>query len=60
VTCKHHDGGDNPIFIQQWDGSGWKRIATSKPMYDVVWPMLEAAANEYVKDKPGWVTQTCK
>jgi len=60
VTCKHHDGGDNPIFIQQWTGSGWKRVASVKPMYDVVWPMLEAAADAYVKDKPDWKTQTCK
>jgi hypothetical protein len=25
----------------------------------VVRPMLEQAAEEYIKDKPGWETQTC-
>lgn len=59
VTCRYHDGGSNPIYLQQWDGSNWKRIAVTEPMYDVVRPMLEAAAEEYIKDKPGWETQTC-
>lgn len=59
VTCKEHDGGSNPIYLQQWTGTEWQRVAELTPMYDKVRPMLEAAAEEYIKDKPGWQTQTC-
>ena len=40
-------------------GRSGKRIAQIEPMYDVVRPMLEAAAADYVKDKSDWQTQTC-
>jgi branched-chain amino acid transport system substrate-binding protein len=59
VSCQFHDGGSNPIYLQEWDGSGWKRIAQIEPMYDVVRPMLEMAAEDYLKDKADWQTQTC-
>ena len=58
-SCKDHEGG-GAIFIQQWDGKNWKRISDLiPPMTDVVRPMLEAAADQYVADKPDWQTQKC-
>ena len=37
-SCKDHEGG-GAIFIQQWDGSDWKRISDLiPPMTDVVRP----------------------
>ncbi|MEZ5660078.1 MAG: ABC transporter substrate-binding protein [Burkholderiaceae bacterium] len=60
VTCKDH-AGSNPIFIQQWDGSKWKRITKDIPvMVDVVRPMLQEAADKYVAENTGWQTQECK
>ncbi len=59
-TCKDHAGGGS-IFLQQWTGSSWKRISDLiPPMTDIVRPMLIAAADKYVADKPDWQTQTCK
>jgi branched-chain amino acid transport system substrate-binding protein len=60
VTCQFHDGGSNKLYLQEWDGSAWQRVAEIEPMYDVVRPMLEQAAADYLKDKPDWQTQTCQ
>lgn len=58
-SCKDHGGG-GPIFMQQWNGEDWERITDYiYPMNDVVQPMLEKAAADYIADKPGWETQTC-
>lgn len=44
VTCADHEG-NGPVYIQQWDGSKWKRVSDwIEPMRDVVRPNLEAAA----------------
>ena len=44
VACNDHEG-NGPVYIQQWDGSKWKRITDwIEPMRDVVRPNLEAAA----------------
>jgi branched-chain amino acid transport system substrate-binding protein len=46
--------------MQQWDGENWVKITDPiAPMSDVVRPLLEAAADAYVADKPEWKTQTC-
>ncbi|MGI9412634.1 MAG: ABC transporter substrate-binding protein, partial [Hyphomicrobiales bacterium] len=59
VTCEDHSGA-HPIYIQQWDGKGWKSVSDwLTPMVDRVRPKLEKAAEEYLKDKPGWETQAC-
>ncbi|VAW01575.1 ABC-type branched-chain amino acid transport systems, periplasmic component [hydrothermal vent metagenome] len=60
ASCKDHEGA-GAVFLQQWDGSDWKRVTDPiEPMTDIVRPMLEAAATKYIADKPGWETQVCK
>jgi branched-chain amino acid transport system substrate-binding protein len=60
VTCKDHAGA-HPIFLQRWNGEGWEPATDFiTPMSDRVRPLLEAAAMEYISDKPDWQTQTCE
>ena len=60
VTCEDHAGA-HPIYIQQWDGKGWSQASDwFTPMNERVRPKLVAAAEEWVKDKPDWQTQTCQ
>ena len=57
--CSDHEGGGS-VFIQQWNGSDFDRISDPiAPMTDVVRPMLEAAAEKYLEDKPEWQKQSC-
>jgi branched-chain amino acid transport system substrate-binding protein len=59
ITCQDHAGA-HAMFVQQWDGKTWNKVSDwIEPMTDVVRPMLEKAAEEYVKDKKDWETQTC-
>ncbi|MBZ0215553.1 MAG: hypothetical protein K8F25_03285, partial [Fimbriimonadaceae bacterium] len=59
ITCKDHSGA-HAVYLQQWTGSEWKKASDwITPMSDVVRPMLEAAAADYLADKPDWETQTC-
>ncbi|MEO1709510.1 MAG: ABC transporter substrate-binding protein [Pseudomonadota bacterium] len=59
ITCKDHSGA-HAMFIQQWDGSKWTKISDwIEPMTDVVRPLLEKAASDYVSDKPNWPQQKC-
>jgi branched-chain amino acid transport system substrate-binding protein len=59
ITCQDHAGA-HAMFVQQWDGKTWKKVSDwLDPMTDVVRPMLEKAADEYVADKKDWATQTC-
>jgi len=58
-SCQDHAGGGS-IFLQQWDGSDWKKTSgLIAPESDVVRPLLEAAAEKYVSEKPGWQTMPC-
>ncbi len=58
-SCGDHAGGGS-IFMQQWDGSTFVKTSDLiAPMTDIVRPLLVAAADQYVSDKPGWGTQTC-
>ncbi len=59
ITCEDHAGA-HPVYIQQWDGSAWNRVSDwIEPMRERVRPMLIAAAEEYLADKPEWQTQEC-
>ncbi len=58
-SCSDHAGGGS-IFLQQWDGSDWKKTSDLiAPDTAIVRPLLEAAAEKYVSDKPGWETKPC-
>ncbi|PID59976.1 MAG: ABC transporter permease [Gammaproteobacteria bacterium] len=58
-SCEDHEGA-GAVFIQQWNGSDWERVSDLiEPMVDVVRPMLEEAAANYVADKPDWQQQEC-
>ena len=58
-SCEDHEGA-GAVFIQQWTGSDWERVSDFiEPMNDVVRPMLEKAAEEYVADKPDFEGQSC-
>lgn len=59
ASCADHEG-QGSIFIQQWNGSDFERVSDLvSPMGDVVKPLLAAAADQYVSDKPEWQTQSC-
>ncbi len=58
-SCADHEGGGS-VFIQQWNGTDWERISDPiSPMSDVVGPLLQKAADEYVAGQEGWQTQSC-
>ncbi|MEZ5776275.1 MAG: ABC transporter substrate-binding protein [Hyphomicrobiaceae bacterium] len=59
TSCADHSG-HHMVYMQQWDGQGWKPASDwFEPMTDVVQPLLDEAAAKYIADKPGWKTQTC-
>jgi len=60
ASCADH-AGSNPIFMTQWDGSEWNRTPNGQVevLKDEVGPLIQAAAEKYVSDKPTWQTQTC-
>ena len=58
VTCEDHSGR-HAVYVQQWDGTTWQQATDwFAPMTDVVRPMLEQAAAEYVKANPAWPERT--
>ncbi|MEM8797548.1 MAG: ABC transporter substrate-binding protein [Pseudomonadota bacterium] len=59
ITCSDHSGS-HAIYIQQWNGTGWERASDwIEPKSEVVRPLLEDAANDYVSQQSGWETQSC-
>lgn len=58
VTCDDHSGSHN-VYVQEWDGKAWKPVSDwFSPMKDVVRPMLEAAAKDYVEKNQPWPERT--
>ena len=58
VTCEDHNG-HHAVYVQEWDGETWKPATDwFEPMTDVVQPLLEAAAAEYVKTNAPWPERT--
>ena len=54
VTCQDHSGS-HAVYVQQWDGTAWQKVTDwFDPMTDVVRPMLEQAAADYVTANPSW------
>jgi branched-chain amino acid transport system substrate-binding protein len=58
VTCEDHNG-HHSVYVQEWDGTTWKPASDwFEPMTDVVQPLLEQAAEEYVKSNAPWPERT--
>jgi branched-chain amino acid transport system substrate-binding protein len=54
ISCEDHSGA-HPVYIQEWDGKTWQKASDwFAPMREVVRPMLEQAAAEYVKANQPW------
>ena len=54
LTCSDHSG-HHKVYIIEWDGKDWKQAGDwFEPMTDVVRPMLEAAAKDYVEKNAPW------
>ncbi len=54
LSCEDHNG-HNAVYIVEWDGKDWKKARDwFEPMTDVVQPLLETAADEYVKANSPW------
>jgi branched-chain amino acid transport system substrate-binding protein len=54
ITCSDHSG-HHKIYMVKWDGKAWtKGTDWFEPMKDVVRPMLEQAAEEYVSKNQPW------
>jgi hypothetical protein len=54
LTCSDHSG-HHKVYIVEWDGKDWKQAGDwFEPMTDVVRPMLEAAAKDYVEKNAPW------
>ncbi len=61
LSCSNHSG-HNKVFVAQWDGNGWKKASEwLDPIKDVVVPLIDAAATDYVTKNTGWPkrTETC-
>ena len=58
VSCTDHNGHGS-AFMQQWDGTKWVKITDwIEPMKDMVRPLLEKAAADYVAKATGWPKRT--
>lgn len=54
LSCEDHSGG-NAVYVQQWDGATWKPVTDwFAPMTEVVRPLLEQAAADYVEANQPW------
>ncbi|MDF1584898.1 ABC transporter substrate-binding protein [Marinimicrococcus flavescens] len=54
ITCEDHSG-HNPVYVQQWNGQRWEPASEwFEPMTDVVRPLLEQAARDYVQANQPW------
>ncbi len=54
LSCADHSG-QNDVYVQQWNGTTWEKTSDwFAPMTEVVRPMLEKAAEEYVQANSPW------
>lgn len=58
LSCADHNGHGR-LFVQSWDGAKWVRVSEpAKPMTDVVQPLIEAAAKDYLEKNTAWPKRT--
>ena len=54
LSCADHNG-HNGIFLVEWDGTKWtKASGWIEPIKDKVLPLIDSAADAYVKANAGW------
>jgi branched-chain amino acid transport system substrate-binding protein len=61
LNCSDHNGHGG-ISLVEWDGTKWQTIVPSiQPIKDKVLPLIDSAAQDYVKANAGWPkrTETC-
>ena len=58
LSCADHNGHDNVLLVQ-WDGKKWiKQPGSIAPIHDKVQPLIDSAAEQYVKANAGWPKRT--
>jgi branched-chain amino acid transport system substrate-binding protein len=58
VTCADHNGHGG-ISLVKWDGTKWQPAVPSiQPIKDKVLPLIDSAAQDYVKANAGWPKRT--
>jgi branched-chain amino acid transport system substrate-binding protein len=58
VSCADHNG-HHAAFVQQWDGTKWVKISDwIAPIKELVLPLLDAAARDYVTGNKAWPKRT--
>ena len=58
VSCTDHNG-HNKVFVSQWDGTKYVKASDwMDPIKDLVRPLIEDAAKEYVSKDAGWPKRT--
>ena len=58
LSCADHNAHNN-VFLVQWDGTKWMKQAGSiAPIHDKVQPLINSAAEQYVKANTGWPKRT--
>ena len=58
LSCADHNGHDNVLLVQ-WDGKKWiKQPDSIAPIHDKVQPLIDSAAEQYVKANAGWPKRT--
>ncbi len=58
LSCADHNG-HNDVFLVQWDGTKWvKQPGSLSPIHDKVQPLINSAAEDYVKANTGWPKRT--
>jgi len=58
VSCSDHNGHGG-ISVVEWDGTKWNTsVASIQPIKDKVLPLIENAAQDYVKANAGWPKRT--
>jgi branched-chain amino acid transport system substrate-binding protein len=58
LSCADHNGHSG-ISLVQWDGTKWNMTVSSiQPIKEKVLPLIDSAAEEYVKANTGWPKRT--
>ncbi|MGO9846406.1 MAG: ABC transporter substrate-binding protein [Methylocella sp.] len=58
LSCSDHNGHGN-VFLVQWDGTKWtKESGSIAPIHSKVQPLIDNAAEQYVKANVGWPKRT--